>query len=127
MTRVALKVDLTPLKNEACEIIDAQAEVERAKYVTAGALQAMTYQAKNAEAVDFLNGGTGPFPLLLAESTALGISLSELAITVNNMAKQWIQISSVIEAKRIGAKAAIKNATTPAAIKAVMVDWQING
>lgn len=123
--KVQLKRNLEPIIEAACNEIDKQAELERSKYVTTGSLQAMTYQAKQAEANSFLAGKEGPFPLLEAEAAATNNTVANLASTVVYMAEQWTLISASIEAKRIAAKMEIKNAKTPAEIDSIKVDWSI--
>lgn len=123
--KIILTRNLEPLKEAACKKIDTQAELERSKYVTTGSLQAMTYQAKQAEANSYLAGDSGPFPLLEAEAAATNNTLENLASTVSSMAKQWILISASIEAKRISAKNLIKNAKSLVEINSVEVDWSL--
>ncbi|MGY4876518.1 hypothetical protein ACLUEY_01375 [Vreelandella aquamarina] len=89
-------------------VVDAAAEDARAKYVTAGSGQAMTYEIKHAEAL----GGGGP--LLQAEADALGVSLEDVVASVLSARQAWLEANTTIEAARLIAKRKIRAAETAA-------------
>lgn len=118
---ISLTRDLPALRTAACAEIDAAAEAARAGIATTGSLQALTYQRKEAEARDLLAGGTGVHPLLEAEATATGVTVADLAATVVAAADAWLAAAARIEASRMVAKAAVRAAVSPAAIRAAIV------
>ncbi len=108
--------------------IDAAAETERLKYITPGAGQAMTYQAKAAEAKAFLAAEepqAADFPLLSAEVGITADSLAGVAQIVAGAYSQWQVIGAAIEATRLGGKASIEGAADAEAAQAAFeaVNW----
>ena len=108
-------------------MIDASAEVNRLKYITPGAGQAMTYQQKVDEvcalALDSEPDAVN-YPLLSAEVGITAPSLQEVAAVVLAAYQLWQQIGAAIEGTRLGAKAAIDAAeTVEAAEAAADVTW----
>lgn len=117
-------VDLSALKRALKAEIDAAAEAERARYITPGSGQAMTYQAKSAEAVRYLAiAGEGDYPLLNAEVGVTGETLHQVAQIVANLHGQWQVVGGLIERARLSAKAAIDAAPDEASARAVTPDW----
>ena len=115
---------LADLKATLKAKVDRQAEAERGRYITPGAGQAMTYQAKAAEAQRFVEAkGDGDYPLLTAEVGVTGASLDDVAAVVLGMYGQWQLIGAQIERARLTAKAAIVAAEDEAAARAVIPDW----
>lgn len=120
-------VSLPALKAALKVQVDAAAERERGKYITAGGGQAMTYQQKASEAV-MLEDDPAPdpaaYPLLAAE---IGITAGDLAgvgavVRTNHAA--WLTVGAAIEAVRLGTKAAITAAADEAAaIEAATATW----
>lgn len=111
-------VDLIELKSKLKLAVDSAAELERQKYITPGAGQAMTYQAKAAEALRFIeNEGSGDYPFLAQEVGITGTTLSEVAEVVNSMHNQWLAIGGLIEKARLSTKAAIDLAETESAAR----------
>jgi hypothetical protein len=101
----------------ACAEIDAQAGRLRATYITAVAGQAETYQAKHAEASAWAAAtaeqrAAGDWPWLTADSTALAITLDAAAENILDTAAAWTNAGTAIETARLGAKRAIRAATT---------------
>jgi hypothetical protein len=93
--------------------------VERLKYITGSAGQAMTYQQKSDEPKRYIaaNASDTPinvpdYPLLSAEVGITAPTLSEVAAVVNAAFLQWQVIGGAIEAIRLGTKAAIDAAGT---------------
>lgn len=113
--------DLGTLKTNLTTRIDADAEAARLQFVTAGAGQAMTYQAKAAEATACLADASpspASYPLLAAEVGITAETLSEVAGVVNAAYQQWLTIGAAIEAARLGGKKAVTDASDPAAVQA---------
>lgn len=106
-------VDLNALKIALKAHVDAAAELERQKYITPGAGQAMTYQAKAAEALRYAETeGAGDYPFLTQEVGITGATLAEVAVVVDSMHSQWLAIGGLIEKARLSTKAAIDLAET---------------
>ncbi|CDN52546.1 Hypothetical protein RG1141_CH01810 [Neorhizobium galegae bv. officinalis bv. officinalis str. HAMBI 1141] len=96
-------------------IVDADAEIERLKYITAGAGQAMTYQQKADEAREYLEEDqpdAADYPLLTAEIGITGATIADVANVIIASFQQWQVIGGAIEAARLGTKAAIDAAET---------------
>jgi hypothetical protein len=107
--------DLELCKSQMKSSVDASAEIERLKYITPGAGQAMTYAQKAEEARLCLDAsGPGPedYPLLAAEIGITASTLVGVAQVVADANAQWLQIGAAIEAARLSAKKAITEATT---------------
>lgn len=109
-------------------LVDEVAEVERLKYITPGAGQAMTYQQKVTEAQGF-NVATNPqpedFPMLSSEVGITAPTLDEVADNILAAYGQWQLIGAAIEAIRLGAKRDIDAAGDEAAARAVVdaIEW----
>lgn len=117
-------VPLAEVKRDLKAAIDAAAEIERARYITPGAGQAMTYTAKAAEAARYIErGGIGDYPLLSAELGVTGETLQQVAQVVINMHSQWQSIGAAIERARLSAKAAVDAAADEAQARAVAPEW----
>jgi len=125
---VVQTVPLVTIKTAQKVEIDRLAEIERLKYITPGAGQAMTYQQKVAEAQSY-KAATNPkpadYPILASEVGITAPTLSEVADTVLAAYRQWQQIGAGIEAIRLGAKRDIDAAGTEAAARAVVdsISW----
>lgn len=97
---------LPPARDEARIAIDEAAERARLRYITPGAGQAATYQIKEAQARQYLADGTVGI-LLRLEAQATGASVAEVSALIVATAEQWIGLAALIEARRMGAKAAV--------------------
>lgn len=107
--------DLDELKGLLKAGIDAQAEVERLRYITPGAGQAMTYAQKAEEARRCLDASASEaedYPLLAAEIGITASTLIGVAQVVATANAQWLQIGAAIEAARLSTKKAISEAET---------------
>lgn len=113
---------LAATKESALAQIDAVAEAERGKYITSGSGQAMVYQRKQAEAMAFLSNAEGPFPHLEAEVGITAPTVRDVAETVLAMETQWVQISAMIEATRLSAKAMVRECTTAEAVQPIIAN-----
>lgn len=117
-------VDLDALKIALKAAVDATAEVERCRYITSGSGQAMTYQAKAAEALRYAEtDGAGEYPFLSVEVGITGATLADVAAVVLNMHNQWQTIGGQIEQARLSAKAQIDAASDEATAAAVVPLW----
>lgn len=119
---------LDPLKAALKARLDADAETERLKYVTAGAGQAMTYQQKATEAADCLadpDPDAANYPLLAAEIGITGATLIDVATVINGQHQAWRFIGAAIEAARLGGKQAVDAAETVEDAQAAFdaVEW----
>lgn len=92
--------------------VDRLAEERRACFITRGDGQAMAYVEKYQEAVEYQTGAEGEYPHLEAEAAALGVEVSTLAGEIIAMRRAWVKVSSVVEAARAKAKAAIRSRST---------------
>ncbi|WP_160009750.1 hypothetical protein [Rhizobium sp. 18055] len=103
------------LKSRLKREIDQKAEIQRLRYITPGAGQAMTYQQKMEEVralADDVGADAALYPLLAAEIGITAPSLSEVAAVVRSAYQQWQFVGAAIEAARLGTKAAIDAAPT---------------
>lgn len=130
---------LAETKNELKSRVDAAAEQERLKYITAGVGQSMTYTEKFNQAVDYSkkyaaheqDPTNAPEPneadyLLLKAGLGIdGSTLLEVAETVTYAYAIWQQIGAAIEATRLEGKAAIENAKTTEDAQAIFasIKW----
>lgn len=123
-------LDLAIVKAQLKRGIDDAAEVERLKYITGGAGQAMTYarktdEARRAQAAIAAEEDIQPvdYPLLAATIGIDGNTLAEVAAVIIAMDAAWAQIGAAIEAARLGAKQAIDAAEDEATARAVAPAW----
>lgn len=121
--QVAPMIEVRPIETVrafALRAIDAAAEAQRAKYITAGSGQAMTYMSKLEEARLQVDGAPGPFPILAACVGSDGATVAEVANTVIATAEAWTAIAAQIEGARLGAKREVQQAAAVADVKAVL-------
>ena len=130
---------LAETKNELKSRVDAAAETERLKYITAGVGQSMTYGEKFNQAVEYSKKyaahtadpknvnppDENEFPLLQASIGIDGSSMIEVAETVTYAFALWEKIGAAIEGIRLKAKAAIGDAKTEEEAQAVFasIKW----
>lgn len=118
----AAKYAITNARTLAQERIDRAAANARARYITTGAGQEATYQLKADEANAYIAAGrpadASAYPLLNAEATATGATLSDLADAVLLMRQQWVQLAAGIEGVRMGGKVAVQAAPDTTSIAA---------
>lgn len=124
--------DLASIKQSASEMVDKSAEEQRLRWITGGAGQAMTYQAKTQEAMDFLaaharNEEVDPnrYPFLSAEIGISGKTLLDVANVVDFTHRQWAVLAAAIERIRLSSKSAITKAKSEAAVQAILdaITW----
>lgn len=114
------------VKVEITKKIDVRAEAERLKYITGGVGQAMIYQEKVAQAIEYSKAyadykanpkanakpNDNAYPLLSAGIGTDGATLLEVAETILHSYAIWRELSAAIEAIRLKAKSEIANAAT---------------
>lgn len=113
LTPYGMFIGLDGLKAMLRDRVDAAAERERGKYITAGAGQAMTYQQKAAEAKAFTEAETpvpADYPMLSAEVGVTAPDIAGVAASVLAAESAWRYIGSAIEGVRLGAKKGIDDA-----------------
>lgn len=123
-------LDLIVVKAQLKRAVDDAAEIERLKYITGGAGQAMTYarktdEARRVEAAIAAEEDVQPadYPLLAASLGIDGSTIAEVAAVIIAMDAAWAQIGAAIEAARLGAKQAIDAADDEATARAVAPAW----
>jgi len=107
---------------QAIVAVNRAAGTCRAKYITVTPGQEMTYAEKEREALAYLAASSpvpADYPMLVAEATATGVTLPELAAEVVRVAADWRLIGSQIEGIRRRAIVAVQAATTTAEVDAV--------
>lgn len=126
LAREPIEPSLAELKASLQRAIDAAAEQERLKYITAGDGQVMMYLAK-AEEARRLAADADPadedYPLLSAEVGITAETLAEVGGAVLAAYQQWLAVGAQIEAARLGAKRAIGLALDAEAARAVQASW----
>lgn len=129
--KIENRVALTELRKVAHDHIDAAAERVRLRFMSAYIGQVTVYGEKKREAELYLSDpgiDKSAIPHLVAESVMNKVTLKQMAnvfLDANNQARQyWMRVSPKIEVRRLTAKRAVDEATTPAAIKAAsVVSW----
>ena len=121
--------DMPHLRLDALIKVDNGAEKARLAYLTAGAGQALEYQASQAEAVA-VAAAADPldptvYPWLLAEQSAqaaggVTLTLRQTAAMVLAQANAWTETGAAIKQIRRTAKIAIAAATTPEEIASIL-------
>ncbi|WP_051272990.1 hypothetical protein [Sphingomonas phyllosphaerae] len=118
------EIDLAALRAACIYSVDVEAEAARGRFLTAGSGQAMTYTRKETEARAWTADNSIATPFLSAEANARGLTLADLIAEVIGQADAWVTIGAAIEARRMGAKAAIAAAATFGGIVAARnIDW----
>lgn len=124
---LTLSKNLAPLKVDARRKVDLEAEKVRQFFITPGSGQAMVYREKQIEAEAVVANpsiSVSEVPHIAAEAELNQITLLDQAAVILTMAHQWIQISVLIEERRLVAKATVDQATNPIEIEAAAeVDW----
>ncbi|QQM29282.1 hypothetical protein JET14_13190 [Martelella lutilitoris] len=108
--------------------VDAAAELERSKYITAGSGQAMAYIEKARQAAAYLAAEApdeADYPLLVAEVGITGKTVANVATVVDTAYRDWIVIGGAIEAARLAGKKAIAEAEDAEAAQAAYdaIEW----
>lgn len=117
--------NLTPLEKEklsAIQQVDTLAEVARKEYTSGGPGQAMVYQAKFEEAVEFAAAGypvanLPNYPFLATETDAMQKPATQVADDILAARSAWIASNTAIEKIRLVAKRNITLATTKALVR----------
>jgi len=134
LTDEELTIELEQAKATALRAIDQAAEAARHAFITPGAGQAMAYQhkleeARALQAVLAAQGEPDPaaYPHLAAEIGLTGTDLAVIAEVILSRAALWTEASAAIEGMRLGAKAAVHAANSPAAVQAAAagIAWPV--
>lgn len=99
-------------------LVDQEAEMARLRHLTPGSGQSMTYEVKYQEAL------AGGGPMLAAEAEALGMTVQDVIDSVLMARQQWQVLGAQIEAARLKAKKAIREAETPAEMHRIASELQ---
>jgi len=125
--RFDIRDDLPALKAELQADIDRSAGEVRLFFITDAPGQDMIYQEKRREAEALQADPDLPpedTPHITAESAAFGVTRVEKALEILAQATLWSSVSSMIETRRLSAKAAVQSApSTFAARLAAVIDW----
>ncbi|MGO1718434.1 MAG: hypothetical protein ACTHZY_14275 [Halomonas sp.] len=100
------------------DIVDDAAENARLKHLTPGSGQAITYELKYQEAL------AGGGPMISAEAEALGMTVQEVIDSVLVARQQWQVLGAQVEAARLKAKKAIREAQTAADMHRIASELQ---
>lgn len=123
---IVLVKDLAPLRATALSRIDAAAEAALADHVGGGRIAAV-HAAKLAEATRAVQAwapAPEDYPLLAAEAGITAPDIAAVAALVIARDGEARAALARIEPLRLAAKAAVRAATTPAAIEAAtLIDW----
>lgn len=122
-----LEAILNFAKEKAKLCIDVAAGKARQRYITDVPGQQGTYLLKEQQARDYLAvvgdavppGDLSPWPLIVKEAQATGLTYKAMAELVVQKAGEWMVVNSEIEAARIGGKAQVDAATSKAEIESV--------
>lgn len=98
--------------------VDQAAEATRMRHLTPGSGQSMTYEIKHQEAL--AGGGS----MISAEADALGMTAQEVIDSVLLARQRWQALGVQIEAARLKAKKAIREAQTAAEMHRVASELQ---
>ncbi len=115
--------NLAALKASYAARVKADAEAERARYITAGSGKALEYREKVSELAAWAADPADPkdpagYPLFAAEATGLGITLAAARARVATAYGQWKAIGAAILAVEMAAGKAIEDAADGAGVKA---------
>ncbi|SOC83131.1 hypothetical protein SAMN05421890_1576 [Ensifer adhaerens] len=113
---------LNDLKRALVQEVNAAAEAERKRYITAGEGQAMTYTEKLAQARAFLaiaGADPGDYPMIANEVGITATSAAGVAEAVIAAYTAWATIGAAIEKVRMTANKAIMDAADPDAARAI--------
>ncbi len=99
-------------------LVDQAAENARMRHLTPGSGQSMTYEVKHQEAL------AGGGPMISAEAEALGMTVQEVIDSVLAARQQWQVLGAQIEAARLKAKKAIREAQTAAEMHRIASELQ---
>ncbi len=113
---------LSDVKDQLIAEINAAAEGERLKYITAGEGQAMTYTEKLAQARAFLAASApdpADYPMIANEVDITAADAASVAEAVVSAYSAWAAIGAAIEKTRMEANKSITAATDAPAARAI--------
>jgi hypothetical protein len=117
---------LAAVKAQLKAVVDAAAERERMKYLTAGEGQALVYEAKRTEVArwhslgDPLNPVAELYPWAAGRAATFDVSIHDVLLEWAGQVDAWTAIGIAIEAVRESAKAAVDAAEDEAAARAAV-------
>lgn len=122
--------DLDVVKAALKTEVDRAAGQLRAQFITVAPGQDMVYLRKAAEAKAYQtedDPAAADYPILSASVVIEGATLADVAAMVVGKEAQWTKIAAVIEAARLGGKAAIDAAedAVAACAAAAAIDWTL--
>lgn len=125
--------DLDYVKTVLSKIVDEQAEAIRLQFITAGAGQAMTYEAKRTESRRWVIAGeprqpvAEDYPLAAARAARRSVSIVSVLSEWRDRAAEWVMLAAFVENAREGGKEAIAGASSVSeAIAAhAAIDWAL--
>jgi hypothetical protein len=95
--------------------IDQSAERARLRHITGGIGQALVYQEKAEQAVDYITAGypsdLSSYPYLQAEAIATSKDSKQIADDILAERSKWIAVGADIEAERLRGKKNVREAT----------------
>ncbi len=127
-------LSLEEFRLTACAVIDYNAELERLKYITPGAGQALEYRETQDEALSWQEGGSAEnYPFLFAEvqavQEALGVEVTvgQVVEEVLNQLGAWKQQGSKIKFLRRSRKLRIQQLDNEEAIMKILDEpWGVS-
>jgi hypothetical protein len=126
-TAYVAEIDLQALETELLAAIDLSAEITRGHFITNTASQPVVYLAKEAEATALMADidlSPALTPNITLEAARRGETRFDVAVVILTQAHNWREMSAVIENMRLGAKDAVRAASTAEAKRAAAdIDW----
>lgn len=108
--------DLQFAKDQAISAIDKEAEIARSRYITLGSGQAMTYQEKADQAIDYVAAGypadTTNYPMIQADANVYQITPQQAADTILAQRAAWLVKGAEIEQIRLNGKMQVAQGAT---------------
>lgn len=108
--------------------IDGEAGAFRSRFITDAPGQAQTYERKEREARDWVEGTSDPndFPFMSAEATVTGKTIAQVRDSILAQVNALVPLAAQIEAHRIKAKQDVSSTNNvPDAFAATEVDWEM--
>lgn len=121
--------DLSAARDAALAAIDAAVDAEHARLITVTSTQSRRYGAKRSAAERYLSDAAPDdtlYPMIGAEVGITAPTMIEVAATILANATAEEAVLARLERIRLARKAAVRAATTPAAIEAAAtINWSL--
>lgn len=132
VTATVASLSLAAVKTQMIGLVNAAAEKERLKYITAGQGQAMTYAEKRDQARAFLaanNPDPADYPMIANEVGITAATAQEVAEVISGRYAAWKAIGEEIERVRMVSNKAIEDAADEENARAVAsnINWPTEG